>query len=226
MTIRVLLVEDDVRLADSVMQYFELQGITVDPCTNGKQATNFLQQSNYDVIACDVNMPKMDGLEFCHNVRASGADIPFIFISANDGLDDKLLGFDKGADDYLTKPFELRELLARVKSLSNRKSNVVETLDIKECQLQLNLKQRKAYRQQQPVKLTKSAWNILEVLAKSYPEPVSKQDLAFAIWGEEVEDIESLKVHIYNLRKVLDKPFDFAILHSVSGFGFKLAGQS
>lgn len=223
MTIRILLVEDDTRLADSVMQFFELHQMVADTCLNGQQALTLLEQNQYDVIVCDVNMPKMNGLELCQKIRQDGLNTPFIFVTANDHIDDKLLGFDKGADDYLTKPFEMRELFARVNSLSNRRSSQATKLKIDELSLLIDFDQRAVFRQEQPIKLTPYSWKMLTKLAKSYPHPVSKNDLAFAIWGEDLPDSDSLKVHVHHLRKSLDKPFDFPIVQAVSGFGFRLA---
>ncbi|AWB66929.1 two-component system response regulator [Saccharobesus litoralis] len=223
MTIRVLLVEDDARLADSVMQFFELFDIAVDPCNNGRQAVSLMQANDYDVVVSDVNMPKMNGLQFCKYLRDEGINIPFIFVSANDDIEDKLAGFDTGADDYLTKPFELRELMARVNVLSKRRSGQSNKLSIDEFPLHINFNQRVATRDDQQLKLTPSGWKMLEKLARNYPEPVSKADLEFAIWGDELPDSNALKVHIHNLRKSIDKPFTFPILQAVNGFGFRLA---
>jgi DNA-binding response OmpR family regulator len=223
MTIRFLLVEDDIVLSDTLIQYFDLHDIAVDPCHNGKQALTLLQSNNYDVIVSDINMPRMNGYRFCQNIRDEGINIPFMFISANTNIEDRLQGFEHGADDFLTKPFELRELLARVKALSNRRSGQSHKLTIDEVSLSIDFNQRIAKRNDQLLKLTPSGWKMLQKLARSYPEPVSKSELEFAIWGDELPDSNALKVHVHNLRKCIDKPFTDHILQAVNGFGFKLA---
>lgn len=225
MTIRFLLVEDDTNLADTIIQFFELHDIAVDPCHNGKQALTLLQTNNYDVIVSDINMPKMNGYRFCQYIRDEGINIPFIFVSANTDIEDRLEGFDHGADDFLTKPFELRELMARVKALSNRLSGQSHKLILDEISLSIDFNQRIAKRDEQLLKLTPSGWKMLQKLARSYPDPVSKSELEFAIWGDELPDSNALKVHIHNLRKSIDKPFSHHILQAVNGFGFKLASS-
>jgi len=221
MAIRVLLVEDDTRLSESIIHYFEICNIVVDPCGNGKQALALLETNNYDVVVSDVNMPKMNGYDFCQSIRDSGTNIPFIFISANTDIEDTLEGFDCGADDYLRKPFELRELLARIKALSGRRSGQSSILALDEMSLTINFNQRIAERNKQLLKFTPSGWKMFEKLARSYPNPVSKSELEFAIWGDELPDSDALKVHIFNLRKSIDKPFNFPILKVVNGYGFK-----
>ena len=222
MTTRVLFVEDDKKFAESVTQFLELNDILVDYCHNGRMGLNLLADNQYDVIISDVNMPKLDGLDMCQALRENGVDTPVILLTALSHLNDKLTGFERGADDYLTKPFEMRELVARVFALSKRRSGKVSKLSITELQLELNLDQHTASRQNQSVQLTPSSWRILETLARAYPKAVSKRDLEHVIWGEDAPDGGALKVHIHRLRQRLDKPFEQPIVHIVSGFGVKL----
>jgi len=220
MTIRVLLVGSDATIITSVTHYFENQGLTVDSCSNGKQAFTLLQANNYDVVANDT---PVNGYSLCRNIHDSGGNIPVIYISDHISVEDRLDAFADGADDYLCKPFDVRELLARVKVLSCRRSGRSAMLSIDEISLTINFNQRTAKRNEQPLKLTPSGWKMLEKLVRSYPEPVSKSELEFAIWGDELPDSDALKVHIFNLRKSIDKPFNFPILKVVSSYGFRLA---
>lgn len=219
---RVLLIEDDQNLAATVMHYLELNQIDCDHCGNGIHGVNLVNQNSYDVVVTDVNMPMMSGLQMCNTLREDGKEIPILMVSALDDIDDKLAGFDSGADDYLVKPFELRELLARIKALSTRKSGMVKCLNIEELGLNLDLKNKTAKRDGEILRLTPSGWSILESLAKAYPNAVSKQDLEYAIWGEDVPDSSALKVHIHRLRQSLDKAYSLPLLHIVHGFGFEL----
>ena len=223
MTLRVLLVENDAAFAGSVLLYLETNHVLVDPCSNGKQALNLLQTNNYDVVISAINMPKMSGYSLCKKIRDNGINVPFIFVSSKARIEDKLEAFSHGGDDYLCKPFDVRELFARVKALSCRRSGQSSMLSIDEISLTLNFNQRIAKRNEQLLKLTPSGWKMLAKLVRCYPEPVSKSELEFAIWGDELPDSDALKVHIFNLRKSLDKPFNFPILKVVSSYGFRLA---
>lgn len=222
-TTRVLFVEDDKKFAESVIQFLELNGLIVDYCHNGRMGLNLLADNQYDVIVSDINMPKLNGLNMCQAIREQGIDTPLILLTALSHLNDKITGFEHGADDYLTKPFEMRELVARVLALSKRRSGKVAKLSIAELQLELNLDKHTATRQNQAVQLTPSSWRILETLARAYPKAVSKRDLEYVIWGEDAPDGGALKVHIHRLRQRLDKPFDHPLVQIVSGFGVKLA---
>ncbi|MBU2883603.1 response regulator transcription factor [Psychrosphaera sp. B3R10] len=222
MNLRVLFVEDDKNLAISIVHYLELNSIVCDYCSDGNLALNLLKTNKYDVIISDVNMPEMDGYTFCSKVREQGYDVPLMMLTALTEIDDKLTGFDSGADDYLTKPFEMKELLARIFSLAKRRSGNMKLLKIKELGLELNLDNHIAFRDNIKLNLPPSCWIILETLARAYPKPVKKSDIEFAIWGDELPDSNSLKVHIHGLRKNLDKPFESPILHIITGFGFEL----
>jgi len=222
MKLRLLFVEDDQNLANSVIHYLELNKMTCDYCSDGKVALNLLKDNQYDVIISDVNMPNMDGYTFCTKMRAQGCDTPLIMLTALNDIDDKLTGFESGADDYLTKPFEMKELLARVNSLAKRRSGNVKVLKIDELGLELNIDKHVAFRDNVQLNLPPSSWTILETLVRAYPNAVKKSDIEFAIWGDELPDSNTLKVHIHSLRQNLDKPFDTPILHIINGYGVEL----
>lgn len=217
MSIRILYVEDDKNFAATVVEFLELMGLICDYSDNGLQGAMIAQKNQYDVIITDINMPKMDGRQMCQKLRAQGVDTPILMLSALHELDDKLAGFDCGADDYLTKPFELKELLARIKTLSKRRSGNAQKLLIKDLAIELNLGEHVAFREGIKLKLTPSGWKILEVIARAYPNCVNRQMLEHAIWGDDVPDSEALKVHIHRLRQRLDKPFSEPLLHIVNG---------
>lgn len=219
---RILFIDDDINFAESVLQLLELRGVVCDFCSDGKQGLNLLKKSHYDVIVSDVNMPNMDGISMCQTLRKEGYDIPLILITANSELNDKLDGFDSGADDYLTKPFESMELLARIKSLAKRRSLKAKTLKIEELGLELHLDKHLIYRDGTELDLSPSSWIIIEELAKAFPNPVSKKNLMYSVWGDELPDNNLLKVHIHRLRARLDKPFKNSLLQVVKGFGFQL----
>lgn len=220
---RVLLVEDDIRLASSVIQYMELQGIYCDHCLHGEQAQQLLAQNTYDVLVSDINMPKLSGFDLCASLRRRGLDIPTILVTSRSDLADKVTGFEMGADDYLVKPFELKELLMRIRALSKRKSGQSQLLTISPLGLVLDFSQHKVTRDGVEITLSKSSWQIMEALARAWPNPIKKEELEFLLWGDDVPDSDGLKVHIHNLRQRLDHPFSKPIVQTIRGFGFVLA---
>ncbi len=217
---RVLLIEDDSNLAESVVQFLELNNFECDHCIDGREGLQLMQSNTYDVVVTDINMPSMTGYELCSTIRGRGIDTPILMISALTELDDKLKGFAEGTDDYLVKPFELKELLARVTSLSRRKSGQTKLISIED--LEVDLGRHSVTRAGNAIDLTPSAWKLLVTLARAYPDAVNRKDLEHCLWGDETPDSNALKVHIHNLRTKIDKPYDVKLLHSVSGFGFVL----
>ena len=223
MKCRALLIEDDIRLASAVVQYFELNAILCDHCCDGEKALNLIAQNSYDVLITDINMPHMSGVALCEQLRKIGCDTPVIMITSLSGLDDKVKGFDAGTDDYLVKPFALKELLIRVNALSKRKSNQTNKFTIADLGLEIDYSQHKLSRNNIDISLSKSSWALLIALIHAWPNPVSKKDLEFALWGDEIPDSDGLKVHIHHLRQRLDRPFAQPLLHAVRGVGFVLA---
>ncbi|WMS92284.1 response regulator transcription factor [Pseudoalteromonas sp. HL-AS1] len=217
MSIRILYVEDDKNFAATVLEFLELMGLICDYADNGLQGVTLAKKNQYDVIVTDITMPKLDGRQMCQELRLQGIDTPILMLSALHELDDKLAGFDCGADDYLTKPFELKELVARIKTLSKRRSGNAQKLVIKDLALELNLGEHLAFREGVQLKLTPSGWKILEVIARAYPNCVDRQMLEHVIWGDDIPDSEALKVHIHRLRQRVDKPFSEPLLHIVNG---------
>ncbi len=218
--LNLLLVEDDLDLATAVVDYLELEDIQCDHAANGLAGLNMITNNDYQAIILDLNLPKMDGLTVCKNMREQGIDTPVLMLTARDSLNDKLVGFDSGADDYLVKPFAMAELIVRMQVLARRRSGQVKRLNL--ADLELDLQQKQATRAGQLLKLSPIAWKILEVLMRATPNPVSREKLMQAVWGDDQPDSNSLKVHIYNLRKQLDVGDVQPLLHTISGVGFAL----
>ncbi|MDX2464008.1 MAG: response regulator transcription factor [Porticoccus sp.] len=218
--LNLLLVEDDLDLAATIVDYLELESITCDHAANGVAGLALIQKNQYQVIILDINLPRMNGLSVCSQMRSEGIDTSVIMLTARDSLDDKLEGFDSGADDYFVKPFALEELVARVRTLAKRRSGQVERLQV--ADLQLDLRNKQAYRQGQLLKLSPTTFHILEVLARSSPEPVSRARLMQSVWGDDQPDSNSLKVHIHHLRKQIDQDEDNTLIQTISGVGFAL----
>lgn len=220
MSISVLLVEDDLDLAATVVDYFELEGITCDHASNGVQGLSFIESNSYQVIILDLNLPRLDGISVCQRVRENSNDTPIIMLTARDSLNDKVIGFDAGTDDYLVKPFEIEELLVRVIALSKRRSGQVATLNL--GKLTLNLQSKEANFASSALKLTPITFKLLEKLMREANTPVARKALLQAVWGDEHPDSNSLKVHIHHLRKQLEKVNANIALDTEAGFGFVL----
>lgn len=218
--LNVLLVEDDLDLADTVIEYLELEGIRCDHGANGMAGLQLAKEGGYQVLLLDLNLPRLDGLSLCQQLRNSGDDTPILMLTARDGLDDKLAGFEAGTDDYLVKPFALQELVVRLEALARRRSGQVRKLSC--ADLEMNLNDKTVSRGGSKIKLSPKGWRLLEALLRAAPEVVSKQDLEQAVWRDDIPDSNSLKVHIFHLRKAIDTPFASPLLQTIPGHGFAL----
>lgn len=218
--LHLLLVEDDLDLATAVIDYLELEEIHCDHAANGLAGLNLILHNQYDVVILDLNLPKMDGLQVCESLRDEGLDVPVLMLTARDTLQDKLAGFAKGADDYLIKPFAMDELIVRSQVLARRRSGQVRRLAV--ADLQLDLQHKQAYRGHSLLKLSPTTMKILEILMRESPKPVSRETLMQRVWGDNQPDSNSLKVHLFNLRKQVDGACEMKLLHTINGYGFAI----
>ncbi|MEH6443546.1 MAG: response regulator transcription factor [Oceanospirillaceae bacterium] len=220
---RILLVEDNLELAGNICDYLELNGILTDHANTGKQSFTLIERASYDVIIMDVMMPGIDGFETCRQLRQRcQCQIPTIFLTARTDLEDKIKGFEAGADDYLTKPFAMAELHCRLLALHMRgKRQDIGELSF--LDLKLNTQTGLVTRAGLTVNLNKIQYQILLTLIKHSPAIVSRDDLEYEIWGEDLPDTDILRSHIYQLRKIIDKPFTQAYIQTVHGKGIKLS---
>ena len=217
----ILLVEDHRDLAETVGLFLESQGYTVDYAADGISAIQFATEEDFDVIVLDINLPGADGLEVCRHLRKEARkSTPIIMLTARDQLSDKIQGFEVGADDYLVKPFELPELAVRIEALIRRdKGDVSETI-FTVGDLQLDTEREIAIRAGKRLSLSPRSFEILRVLMRKSPAVVSRRELEKEIWGDEVPDSDALRSHIYNLRRIVDKPFDRPLIATLPGRGF------
>ncbi|TKB09666.1 response regulator transcription factor [Desulforhopalus sp. IMCC35007] len=222
--LNVLLVEDDLDLADTVVQFLELEGIRCDHGANGMAGLQLAKEGGYQVLLLDINLPRLDGLSLCEKLRDGGDDTPVLMLTARDGLDDKLAGFKAGTDDYLVKPFALKELVVRLEALARRRSGQVRKLSC--ADLEMNLRDKTVSREGKILKLSPTGWRLLEALLRASPEVVSRQALEEAVWEDDIPDSNSLKVHIFHLRKAIDLPFSSPLLQTVAGHGFAIRENS
>lgn len=217
----VLVVDDDIDILTTLADQFELAGISVDCASRGRQALELCRRNQYEVIVLDVMMPGGDGLSVCRELRRSGNATPILFLTARDTLDDKIDGFDAGGDDYLVKPFAMRELMSRVGALRKRISRQQVNL-LQYGDLSMDLELRTAQRQGVNLKLNPQQFQLLHRLLVQAPAAVSRQQLEEALWDGEPPDSDALRSHLYQLRTVVDKPFAEPMILTVRGYGYRL----
>lgn len=223
---KVLVVEDNVALNGQISDYLESQGMTLDHAFDGKVALNLIQQYRYDVIILDLNLPDTDGLDLCKQIKQDSETIPpVLMLTARDSLQEKLQGFEVGADDYLTKPFALAEVYARCLALCKR-HQLHKAKSATVGDLVMDVNQRSVSRAGQVVTLSNTDFTILKLLVEAFPNAISKRQLSEKIWGDDAPDSDVLRSHIYTLRNAVDKPFARAMIKTVHGIGFKLVEPS
>lgn len=219
---KILLIEDHIELAEQLGDFLGSLGWQFDFCSTGRRGVTLALENEYDLIILDLNLPDIDGTEVCKEVKNKRQlNIPILMLTARDSFADKVKGFDFGADEYLTKPYDLRELALRCKVLTRRQelyqSNTMSLGD-----LTLDLNENRAFRSQQEIALNRTSFSILLMLARAYPNPVSKSRIIHEIWGDTPPETDSLKSHIYNLRAAIDKPFSANIIKTIVNVGYKL----
>ena len=224
MNIYALLVEDDLDLATSLIEYLELEGVTCDHAANGVHGLQLAREYKYDVIMLDLMLPKLDGLSLCASLRRDGLDVPVLMITARDTLDSKIEGFEAGSDDYLVKPFALKELLLRVQALAKRRSSQPRRYVVSD--LEVDTEQHQATRAGIKLALSPKEWALLEYMAKMSPNIALRDEIQRAVWGESLPDSNSLKVHMHKLRQKVDKPFSHPLIKTIPGVGFVMKEPS
>ncbi len=218
----ILLVEDDLDLAATVTEYLNDSGFIVDHAFHGESALNLASQREYDIIILDVMLPRLNGFEVCQRLRNEQVyQGPILFLTAMDTLDFKIQGFNSGCDDYLVKPFELPELECRLHALSKR-GRRMDSRNIIFGELVINAGEKRVFRNDQEIALNKNQFNLLCELVKQAPNPVSRESLSQIIWQDEEPDSDSLRSHIYRLRNLIDKPFDFNMIETVHRIGLRI----
>ena len=219
---RVLIIEDNPDIAANLGDYLEDHGHTVDFAGDGITGLHLAIVNDFDSIVLDLALPGMDGLEVCRKLRQeAGKDTPVLMLTARDRLEDKLAGFDTGADDYLVKPFELQEVEARLNVLASR-GRRRSRRELKVGDLVYNVDTLNVSRVGSEVYLNPIGLKLLHCLMESSPNVVSRAELEMKVWGEEMPDSDSLRVHIHSLRSAIDKPFGSNMIQTRHGIGYRL----
>jgi DNA-binding response OmpR family regulator len=219
----ILLVEDHDDLAASIGDYLESTGFAMDFAADGAIALNLLEENPYDVIILDLMLPKIDGIRVCERLRERGDGTPILMLTARDQLEDKVNGFNAGADDYLVKPFEMEELSARIRALIRRARGEMSDGALRVGDLVFDPRTMRVERNGERVTLSPTSVRILKVLMRESPRLVSREQIENELWGDLLPDSDTLRSHMYNLRKGIDRPYPTKLLHTVQGMGFKIA---
>jgi two-component system copper resistance phosphate regulon response regulator CusR len=223
---RILLVEDDPGIARFVAKGLREQSLAVDVSGDGNEALYKAAINDYDAIILDVMIPGRDGFSVCRELRATGSVVPVIMLTARDTVQDRITGLDIGADDYLTKPFAVTELLARLRALM-RRGHVVRPATIQLGDLVLDTRAQRATRANRELGLTGKEYALLEYLAREQGRVVSRAEIAEHVWDENFDPLTNLiDVHINRLRRKVDSGFSTRLIHTRRGAGYMLAATS
>jgi DNA-binding response OmpR family regulator len=223
----VLIVEDNRNISEMVGEYLEGRGFEVDFAADGLDGYRLSTENSYDVIVLDLMLPRMDGIEVCKKLREEARkSTPVLMLTARDTLDEKLNGLSVGADDYLTKPFAIQELEARLRALIRRERRQVGGEVLKVADLVLDPASLRVTRGGTELQLSPIGLRLLTILMRESPRVVSRQEIEREIWGNGLPDSDTLRSHLYNLRKTIDKPFDKQLLHTVQSAGYRVADIS
>lgn len=220
---RILLVEDDRRIARFVAKGLREQAYAVDVVGDGDAAVYKLSINDYDAVILDVMIPGRDGFQVCRDLRAGGIAVPIIMLTARDTVQDRITGLDSGADDYLTKPFAVTELLARLRALL-RRGHVVRPATISIADLVLDTGAQRATRSGRVLRLTTKEYALLEYLVREEGRIVSRTEIAEHVWDENFDPLTNLiDVHINRLRRKVDNGFSSKLIHTRRGVGYMVA---
>jgi two-component system, OmpR family, response regulator len=220
--VRVLVVEDDVKMAAAIRRGLRFEGIVVDLAEGGDEAIRLVGATEYDAILLDVMLPDLDGFETCRRLRSQGVWVPILMLTARDAVEDRVRGLDTGADDYLTKPFSLAEVLARLRALSRRgpieRPTVMEVGD-----LRLDPATHEVWRGDREIQLSAREFALLETFMRRPGQVLTQLQLLEAAWDLGYEQRSNVvEVYVRYLREKIDRPFDVRSIETVRGAGYRL----
>lgn len=220
----VLLVEDDRMLASYIRRALEEQGYAVDSAFTGDEALAWAVHNPFDLILLDIMLPEVDGINVCAAIRQRAIKTPILMLTARDTVDDRVLGLDAGADDYLVKPFAIKELLARLRALIRRASDGSTQNVLQVADLVLDSRTRQVWRANSEIELTMKEIAILECLMRAPGQILSRTAIANQVWNYDVyHESNVVDVYIRNLRRKIDDPYPIKLIHTVRGAGYRLA---
>ncbi len=223
----VLVIEDNPDLAANVCDFLEAKGHSTDAAGDGITGLHLAVTQDYDAIVLDVMLPGMDGISVCHRLREEARrDTPVLMLTARDALDDRVAGLECGADDYVVKPFALRELEARLKALSRRARGAASAAVLRVADLEFDPAQMRASRAGKVLSLSPIPLKILEPLMRAGPRVVKREELERAVWGDQMPDSDVLRAHMHVLRSAVEAPEMPPLIHTLRGIGYRLSADA
>lgn len=223
----ILLVEDERTIAAYVKRGLEEQGYAVDIARTGREALDWSDSGSFDLIVLDIMLPEVNGITVCRELRGRGVRTPILMLTARDAVDDRVTGLDAGADDYLVKPFALKELLARLRALTRRADDAPRSAILEYANLSLDTRTHRVARDGKPIELTAKEFSILECLLRAPGHVLTRTLIADQVWNYEVYNQSNVvDVYIRNLRRKIDDPFTVKLIHTVRGAGYRLAVEA
>lgn len=224
---RILIVEDSEKLAALLKKGLESEGYAADIIYDGKSALDriFLNYQDYDMVILDLMLPEIGGIEICKKTREHKISIPVLMLTAKDTTDDKVIGLNSGADDYLIKPFSFEELLARIKALLRRpKQQISDKLDVKD--LVIDLSNKKVTRSGNEISLTLKEFRLLEYFMRNKGKVLTREDIMASLWDFDFNSFSNIvDVHLKNLRKKIDSGYENKLFKTIYGIGYKIESQ-
>jgi DNA-binding response OmpR family regulator len=220
---KILIIEDEHLIATSLKKGLEQEHYTVDIAFDGLEGYDLAASGEYDIILLDLMLPGLDGISICQKLRTENIHTPILMLTAKSQLDDKVKGFDVGADDYLTKPFAFEELLARIRALSRRPQQTTNKI-LTISDLTIDTTNYQVKRGTREIRLSSKEYSLLECLVRHAGQILNKDQLIQYVWSYESDILpNTVEVYIRNLRQKIDQPFKKKLIQTIRGFGYKIS---
>jgi len=224
---RILIIEDNRDIAANLTDFLSARAHVIDVAGDGIGGLHLALTHDYDAIVLDLMLPGMDGLALCRKLRGeAGRQTPVLMLTARDSIDDKILGLEAGADDYVVKPYALREVEMRLKTISRRMQPQGLARTLRVGDLSYDLEIYRVTRGERRIELPPIPLKLLELLMRASPRLVARQAMEAAVWGDSPPDSDALKAHLHILRSAIDKPPDKPLLRTVRGIGYQIAADA
>jgi DNA-binding response OmpR family regulator len=221
--VHILVVEDEKRLAGLVKRALDEEGHVVDVSHDGAEALDMARSTDYDLMVLDLMLPHMDGIEVCRRLRAEGNDVRILMLTARDAVDDRVLGLEAGADDYLIKPFSFSELIARVRALSRRQVQAQAEEELTVGDLVLDLARHEARRGDSVIELTAKEFQLLEFLMRNAGHVLTRTQILDHVWGYNFDSFSNVvDIYVHYLRNKVDKGFPEPLIRTDRGVGYSI----
>lgn len=223
-SLHVLVIEDNPDLAANVCDFLEAKGHIADVAGDGITGLHLAVTRDYDAIVLDIVLPGMDGLTMCRKLREEAKrNTPVLMLTARDALDDRVAGLECGADDYVLKPFALRELEARLKALVRRSKSRVTSSVLQVGDLEYDPARVRVRRGDRVISLPPIPLKLLETLMRASPRVMKREELERAVWGDAPPDSDALRSHLHTVRTAVDRPDEPPLIHTLRGIGYRIA---